>query len=436
MLDRRRVALALGASPWAVVLVGCTGTSIAFGPASISGGLLRLGSAQGERLVFITSQWESRYLYTGSSTSRTRRGAQFLHIDLWQFDVATAQPVQRLRLATSKQLGDVAALGVDRGVLWARLPGLIGVRLADGAVVADRARVAAANPDIADMLPQPPAGPVFMTQQQQPLRFTPAEGLVVRLDDGRRVRLDPLTLKALPLAAAATDDKPAPAADPQRQLPHRLAQGNQWNAMVRGLPIGSTAARRLEWLGLVAEREVEPIGRTGQTTSVPDFTQPDRFRLYRGQLLPQQHLFGLRHRLKLVAPLPEAPEFLFAGLGVENPEAHPAVALWRRAPDSVFVLHRDRLGEQGRWVLSRVAGPDGRVVWRAELPLSDLSLWWPGERHAVLAGRWAAAVRAPEAQPNEGASPQIVSVNLETGALAVFNLDAQRGWPATSVVSA
>ena len=48
-------------------------------------------------------------------------------------------------------------------------------------------------------------------------------------------------------------------------------------------------------------------------------------------------------------------------------------ALWRRDPDSVFVLSRDRLGEEGRLQLARVAGPAGKPVWSTALPLSNMS---------------------------------------------------------------
>lgn len=443
MPSRRRFALALGALPAVpalpalpgagLLLSGCSETVTEHGPARVANGVLRVASDQGDRLAFLTSQWERRYVYVGGSrTGWSRRSVQHLHIDFWLIDLATARPLRRVRLVAAKQLGDVAVLGADRGILWARLPELIGVRLADGVVVADRARVAAANPALASVLPQPPAGALFLTSEQQRLRFTLAEGLVMLLDDGRRVRVDPSTLQAHALGPSAdTDSRAAP--HPQRQRALGPAIGMQWSAMVRGLSIARTD-RNLDWLGLVAEREVAQITRDRQTTSVTDFSRPERFKLYRGRLRPETTHFGVRHRLELVQPLPEAPEFLFAGLAVEDPEVNPTRALWRREPDSVFVLHRDRLGDQGRWLLSRVAGPAGREVWRAELPLSNVGLWLPGgpnARHATLLGTWLSAPRSPWAEEREDPSMQIASVDLDSGAMAAFNLDVERSWPLT-----
>jgi hypothetical protein len=443
MPNRRRLALALGALPAlpgaGLLLSGCSETVTAHGPARVANGVLRLASDQGDRLAFLTSQWERRHVYLGGlRTGGSRRSVAHLHIDFWLVDVATARPLRRVRLRTDKQLGDVAVLGADRGILWARLPDLIGLRLADGSVVADRARVAAANPALASVLPQPPDRTLFLTPQQQRLRFTLADGLVMLLDDGRRVRLDPSTLQAHVLGAAA-EAEPEAATTAQRRRALAPANGMQWNAMVRGLNIARAdrnTERNLDWLGLVAEREVAQIAREGQTTSVPDFTRPERFKLYRGRLRPETTHFGVRHRLELVQPLPEAPEFLFAGLAVEDPQANPTRALWRRDPDSVFVLHRDRLGDAGRWLLSRIAGPAGRVVWRAELPLSDVGLWLPGEpnaRHALLLGTWLNAPRSPWAEEREDPSMQIASVDLDTGAMAAFNLDVERNWPLTPI---
>jgi hypothetical protein len=433
MSTRRRFVTTLGSLAAGPGLLGaCTDSATVFGTANVAGGMVRVASAAGDRLVFITSQWERRR-FASVGRSSSGRSVQHLHLDFWAFDAATAQPTQRLRLGTGKELGDVATLGVDRGVLWARLPELIGVRLADGVVVADRERLAAANPALASWLPQPQRQ-TFVTDQQQRLRFTPAHGLVILLDDGRRVQIDPLTLLARPLNEGPGGNVQAA----ERLQPRSPMYGNQWNAMVRGLPLGArfgaTSGSPTEWLGLVAEREVEAIKSSGYASPSPDFNQQDRFKLYRGLVKPERSFLGLSQKLKLVAPLAEAPEFLFAGLAVQAPDADPPSAMWRRDPDSVYVFHRDRLGDEGRWLLSRVAGPAGRVVWQLALPLSNLGLWWPGARHAVLAGPWLKAPRSPMAEEREGPPLQIVSVDLESGAMASFNLDTGRNHPASARV--
>jgi hypothetical protein len=56
-------------------------------------------------------------------------------------------------------------------------------------------------------------------------------------------------------------------------------------------------------------------------------------------------------------------------------------------PDSVLVLHRDRLGDAGRFRLTRISGPRGKPVWTVDLPLTALEAVMPGESSLVIYGR-------------------------------------------------
>lgn len=133
-------------------------------------------------------------------------------------------------------------MGVDQGVLWARVPELVGIRLADGEIVADSARIEARNPPVAGLLPKPADTAIFLPQEMQPLKFVADVGLVILLADARRVRIDPLTLAALPYQAPAADRSEATTADPAREpeprrVPiHTLGNGMDWRALVRTLP--------------------------------------------------------------------------------------------------------------------------------------------------------------------------------------------------------
>jgi hypothetical protein len=438
------IPLLLGIA-WVVAAFLQRDSSFVYGPPQLAGGVVQVSLPQGERIVFMTTQWEKRVSYLGGGrySSSSRRTWSKLQVDVWQLDANTAHPVRRTRIASADMLGDVAALGVERGVLWARLPDVVGIRLEDGSIVADRARIEAANPSLKGLLPVPAPGLYRLPDSMQRMRFSVAEGLVILLEDGRRVRLDPTTLQASAVVPRpANAPTPPPAADTQRLEMKRLATRMQWDALTRGLGMvaaggagssGSSGASSktstMQWLGLVAEHEVEQVGRDGTLTSVPNYATPARYRLYRGKIESQQSFMGVRQRFSLVAPLAEAPEWLQAGLLVERPEANPRIALWRREPDSVFVLHRDRLGDDGRWTIERIAGPAGRSVWKAELPLSHFELWAPGERQALVAGGWRAAERHTSAEPNEDLVPQFAVIDYASGLRGVFNLDRQRDWP-------
>lgn len=417
--------------------VGRIGGSKVLGPPDILGGVVRLDDDSGDRLYFLTSQWERRQNVRFGRSSSQRRTINWLYIDFWALDATTAQPVFRRRLKRAKVNPDSAAMGVDRGVLWARVPELIGIRLADGAIVADSARIEARNPALAGLLPKPPETAIFLTQEQQPLKFIADVGLVILLADAQRVRIDPLTLAATLYRTPSADGNAAAAVDPGRQpeassIPiSSLSNGMDWRALVRGLRIDSQTEVK-PWLGLIAEDEFADPETLGQHVIANwwDYSKPQRQRLYRAELRPVENVYGKVLGMMNPVPLPEAPEFLMAGLLTEGEGSWRArSALWRRDPDSVFVLSRDRLGEDGHLQLARIAGPAGRVVWSGALPLSAMRLWLPAERHALMLGPDPAAPRSAMAEENENLAMQIVSIDLVSGALQSFNLDLHRDWP-------
>ena len=415
----------------AVALLGlaaCSETRVTLSPPDIRGGPVRVKDASGDRLYFMTAQWEKRLLFSGTAKSATpRKTSSWLCIDLWALDVQSAQPIFRRRLKRAKVNDDSVAMGVDRGLLWARLPELVGVRLTDGAVIADSAKIEARNPALVGHMPKPPGLGVFLTEQMQPLKFIPDAGLVVLLTDARRVQIDAQTLVATPYVPAR--DRERLPASGGRVAMANLSQGMDWRALVRGLYIARSDGMQ-DWLGLLGETELAELKTRRNVNDSMDFSEPRRHRLYRAQLRPFEDFFGRRMRMETPEPLAESPEFLMGALLTQgNSTWDTQPALWRRDPDSVFVLSRDRLGEDGRLQLARIAGPAGRVVWSTALPLSAMSSWLPGERHALMLGPDPSAESSPMAQQNENRPMQVVSIDLENGALKTFNLDLHRDWP-------
>lgn len=405
-------------------------------PPEILGGVVRVDDEKGSRLYYLTGQWEKRIIRIGSSRNSSSKTLSWYNVDLWEIDGATAQPLHRRRIKRDKVNSDMKALGMDQGILWARIPELAGIRLTDGQIVADKARIEAKNPSLATLIPKPPQSAFFLTESQQPLKFDPGSGMTVRLDDARIVRIDPITLEATPhVPHTSGNNSPAPAdpaTPPTRSKVISPANGMDWYAMVRSLNIAKTGSPG-NWLGLLSEDERAKLNeRNAGVSHQMDHTSPRRHRLYRASLTKIEDYMSSRFEYQNLEPLPEAPGFLMAGLLIQAPvETGQPSAMWRRDPDSVFVISRDRLGDDGRMQLARISGPKGVPVWNIALPVSNLSAWIPGEKQAFILGPDPTAKRSPMAEENENTAHQILSVDLATGKLGVFNPDFHRDWPVT-----
>ncbi len=397
-------------------------------PPEILAGPVHQSNEHGDRLYYLTSQWEKRISRVGGTRfSTNRKTTSWLHVDLWALDAATAQPVFRKRLKKDKVNGDLSAMGVEHGILWARIPELAGIRLSDGVIVADSSKIEARNSSLAGLMPKPPQLGTFLPESMQPLKFDPAAGMIVRLDDARQVRIDPLTLEATPYVADPKGKQPATA---DRKRVERISNGMDWYAMVRGVAM-ERPDDDMDWLGLMAESELAQAKTVKAVSHQMDFTEPKRHRIYRARLDAFKTDFGISHHFIDPVALPESPEFLMAGLLAADAGGYQEqTALWRRDPDSVFVLSRDRLGEMGRLQVARISGPAGKPVWSTALPLSNMSAWLPGGDHAIMLGPDPSAPRSPMAEKGENPVMQIVAINLTTGALNTFNPDLHRDWPA------
>jgi hypothetical protein len=95
--------------------------------------------------------------------------------------------------------------------------------------------------------------------------------------------------------------------------------------------------------------------------------------------------WGSRAEFSAYSVLPESPTFLQAGL--LRADGSSKVALWYRNPDSIFVLHVDKLGLAGRLQITRASGPLGMPVWQVPLPMTSLASVMRGTNDLVLFGR-------------------------------------------------
>lgn len=364
-------------------------------PALFQSAPLRTANGGRDLVYLVGTQSEAVYRISRRPTRTLRR--DYLHVDLWAIDAATATIAWRRRLRSyegadraGRILPAFAPLGVDGETLWLAVEGPLGVALADGHVVADGARIDELNPRLAGKRVDEPGYVAFGRN-----------GLQLTLDDASQWRIDAADLSAAP--------RDTPVRDPTRIVgPALRAATSAFQA--RALPIGK------RWLGVLTDKEAEhlshppvvpgrdPGERPGamqrflEENHVPSPLHdplPQPYRLW-GARVEQVSAappdwpkdwpdnWGTRPRFSDYEVLAESPAFLRAGL--LRPHRDSEVPFWYRDPDSVLVLHVDKLGEAGRLHLTRIAGPRGATVWRLPLPFTQLDSVMHGEADLVLWG--------------------------------------------------
>jgi hypothetical protein len=118
------------------------------------------------------------------------------------------------------------------------------------------------------------------------------------------------------------------------------------------------------------------------------------------------HRFGEAERLMDLATVPEAGALHLAGFLTAG-TAEPL----RPAPDALLLLH----GAAGLPLGLMRLGAEGRVAWRAALPIGGLRSVLPGTTHLILVD-WRGTVAT--------AGATIASVGLADGAVAELTLSA------------
>ena len=132
--------------------------------------------------------------------------------------------------------------------------------------------------------------------------------------------------------------------------------------------------------------------------------------------------WGKRPQFSNYQKLPEGPGFLRAGL-LHNGDPREQ-ALWYREPDSVLVLHSDKLGQDGRLQLTRVSGPAGKPVWSAALPMDELQAVMPKDNDLLLLGSEPPEATGKKAE-EEGPHLKAVRVDVASGKTTVLDLTAE-----------
>ncbi len=348
-------------------------------------------TAEGERAYLLTGQWQ-RVRPPGKNSQAFEYTV--LHVDMWALDTTTAKPVWRKRLETERGGGmiDRQFLGVDGNAVWLLLHDkLVALSASDGSVIAPVGRVEEGNPELKGMMPK----------EARYFQFD-HRGLCITGADARMWRVDPVTFKV-------TEVVPVPQPPKEGAFrPEFITPGGNGLHLVRGLDMTTS------WIGLLTDEEAKAFEESNTSAWL---TEEVRRRVWGAQVSVGKGDFGDIRDYTELKPLPEAPEFLDAGLLREYSQAQQLPALWVTDPASVFILHRERLGEAGKLRLARVSGPVGKVEWEAPLPLTNVQSVKKMEKHILLFGHEYLEGDPDISDALRDSPHRLVSVEIATGAV-------------------
>lgn len=383
--------------PLWVYLIASLFNETGYSPFGLMGAPVFAKVGEGDRTYLLTGQWRLIRSPDGSAGYDYNE----FYVDMWAVDSTTAKTVWRKRLETERGGGmiDRDLLGVEGNAVWLLLHGkLVALSAADGSVIAPVGRVEEANPELKGLMPVDERYFVF-----------DARGLCITAADARQWRVDPDTFKVT--AVESVPKPPKEGAFP----PEFISPGISGLHLVRGLDMTDA------WLGLLTEAEAKTFEESDRA---PDLTQETRRRLWGARAVDAKGEMGKLRDYSDLKLLPEAPEFLDGGLLREYSKAGQLPALWATDPASVFVLHRERLGQAGKLRLARVSGPAGKVVWEATLPLTVVQSVKKIDTCIMLFGNEYIEGDPDISDALRDSPARLLSVDLATGAVHVHSFSA------------
>lgn len=323
-------------------------------------------------------------------------------IDLLALDAATLAPRFEAYLASVPlgALRDAGLMAEQGATIWTWLGGIGALSAVDGRVLADQLGLAELNPGL----------PVADATSRSAWRV--ADALLLQVAPNWPAwRIDPRDFHASVAQGAA--DRPLPAVNAAAPV----GQGGPTAFRVNEARLGEA------WLGLPAATEklippLPPRGQEGRFLSPAGPPPGTGQALWRGAVrlasaappnwpanMPDR--WGQAERLLDLAPVAGMTGLNSAGFLT----AGTAAPILASDPQSLLLLHA---GSDQSLGLIRIA-PDGRVLWRATLPMAAVRSVLPGPRHLVLM----TGNGAPDI-----ADPVLVSVALADGAVTERRLSA------------
>jgi len=352
---RRRNFLNCTAATALTLSTGC-GSDSTFTQASASGYPIRLAN----RAYLLTHRFKG-------SSRNYRSGAL---MDLWAFDATTAKLIYQSHL---KDLADgislnARILGLHNKTIWLFLPsGLHAANCDSGTLIADPERISYLNPNLRGVLPT----------GIDSYSFTQS-GLALKSNHGETWHLHPDTLIATKTPPLLTG--PIAIAPPYNsiQTTHTF--------------LDRQFTTPTQWIGLLTPAEAITLEKY---RSIGGLDFQSRRKLFSADITPTNNDFGANLRYSNFKPLTE--DFLAPGI---------FVPITSNNPDSLFILHKDSLGDNGKLHLARFATPGGKILWNTPLNITNLTTVMPDNNSLLLYG---------EDPDKENQNEQLIAINLKTG---------------------
>ena len=330
------------------------------------------------------------------------------HFDLDAHDPMTTGRVwkKRLRSVKDDQGGHGAQsriFGQDGDTVWLFVNDEpVAVSNRDGSVLADRATLEQRNPALRDLIPTD-------------LDFYAYDdGLVFIAADARRWRVHGADFRAQPYTAPSDD-----------YFRNVQFMATRWNG---GYHTPDFLARQAtvdgRWLGFYSEKEAADAGNDefGDHFGKPDIVWHEGAqarRTFWTACIGKTREFteGMHDRLFDVTRVAGAPEFLEAGWLVRAGTRQP---LRLQGPDGFLVMHRTRLGEDGRLAITRLDDAL-KPLWTTKLPFHDLRNRFEVGNRLLLYGLVQQTTKGVTRT-----SEHIVAIDLGDGAVRAWNVPLER----------
>ena len=367
------------------------------------------------RLWLLLKQEEQKSRHLGGSRMIGKWVTEiYYHFDLQAHDPATADRVWKKRLLTVKdesggRVAQARILGPDGEMVWLFLNDQpVAVSAKDGSTLADRSTLEKNNPELRDLIPKD-------------LDFYAYDGgLVFVAADARRWRI------------RGSDFHAEPYTPPNDEYFRNVQfMSTRWNGgyhtkdfLVRQMMLNG------RWVGFFNEKEAADAGddgfgdkiATGEPGSNPDrvyYETSQARRTFWSARIGKTKEFseGTHDRLFDVTRIPGAPEFLEAGLLIRQGTRQ---TLQLKNPDGFLVLHRTRLGEEGRLALTRLNN-DLKPQWTTKLPFHDLRNRFESPGRLLLYG----IVQQTE-KGVTGTSEHLVALDLRDGKMQAWNVPREQ----------
>ncbi len=380
-----------------MALMGWTMASRGLTDLSLMGSPLHVPAPGGGKVYYITGQWRTYFATRGRHVT-TQTSTTNLFVDLWAINAADAKPLWRRRISSERNgsMDGHSILGAHGDALWLLIRGQpTAVSLVTGDPLLKRGQLEERNQTLRGLLPTEER---FYEFDSHGLRFTALDGRAWRVSKD--------------FVAAVEAAKPEGTGD--AQTPAYFTPYASYMFQIRALDIPGA------WLGVLTDEEKESFD---EKNTVGGLNRELRYRLWRAKAGKATNFFGDMTVYDDFVPLAESTEFLGGGLLYDYKSGVDTPAIWLREPDSVLVLHREHLGHLGKLRLTRVAGPEGTIVWDITLPMTILQSVMRDEKSLLLFGKenFPDPPGAPRTDPTRDAPERLLAVDLATGAVQMHD---------------